>query len=108
MKTLKLTLRLRMIEAAMADSYTQSKKPQSQSRQACVGSAPGWAVVTQYRLGQAMHLKTLSQMALDNIKGLAISRLTAYVESAAIVQNSQRVAPFAVGQNNIALEIHLP
>ena len=111
MKSLILTLRLRMVRPAMAEPYAQSNHPGTErGHGAAARSAPRWPVVAGDTLWQSILTKGVDQSSLYVRPGLGSASRQRDVKARVVIKYSQRVtAPRgSVSKREMTLKIHLP
>ena len=106
-KTLQLSLRLRMVRPRVSHPDAVAHQPQLHCRPGAGGVAPRRAVVHRHPVRQAVALKDADQLLLYRLTPFVSAVHQAQREPGVIVQQGKRVAA-AAAKGKVALKIHLP
>src|SRR6185295_8078655 len=109
MKALFLTLRLRVIRAAVTDRYTEMEKPDREWREPVHKIVtPGRSIVHQHPLRQAVTPESGRQMLFHRQRLLVAAGLQTKRISRMIVEYGQRMTALIIAQRVMPLKVHLP
>src|SRR5678815_2466428 len=109
MKALVLSLRLRMIRAAMRNRDAETQQPNRQRRELMQeAAAPRRPIVHQHALGQSITPKDSRQLLLHSRSLLIATGLETKCVTRMIIQHRQRMTLLMSSKAKVSLKIHLP